>query len=104
MSVVRWRKKPVEFDAVQWTGDNLEEMQEFVGLRPAYEGELVLGFTEIGMYLSDLENPNATAELWVAANNRILPIETGEWVIKDSLGFYPCKDEIIKQNNHRVVS
>ena len=26
---MRYRKKPVEIEAVQWTGENLEEIEEF---------------------------------------------------------------------------
>lgn len=28
---MRYRKKPVEVDAIQWTGDNVQEVLEFLG-------------------------------------------------------------------------
>ena len=32
--IVRFRKRPIEIDTVLWTGDNLTEVQAFVGLKP----------------------------------------------------------------------
>lgn len=42
-------------------------------------------------------------ELYVAANNAWLDIEIGEWIIKDSRGFYPCKPDIFAQT-YEVVA
>lgn len=79
-----FRKRPIEIEAKQFTGDNYDEIKEFVGNHtiidtPAFRHGSVDG--------------GVKNELWVAANNSWLPIETGEWVIKDSLGFYPCKED-----------
>ena len=35
--VQRFRKKPVEIEAVRWTGDNLREVINFTGLHPSAE-------------------------------------------------------------------
>lgn len=78
-----YRKRPTEVEAIQFTGKNHDEIKNFVGSHtiidtPAFRYGPVDG---------------APAELWVAANNSWLPIEAGEWVIQDSLGFYPCKED-----------
>lgn len=81
-----YRKKPVIVEALQWKGDNEEEMEKFA----------------FGCFLTvELEDrqddPDLTAELFVGANTRWLPLHTGEWVIKDELGFYPCKPDIFEK-------
>lgn len=35
MSVGKYRKKPVVIEAVQWTGDNLKEIIDLIGLHPS---------------------------------------------------------------------
>lgn len=90
---VRFRKNPIEFEAIQWTGDNLAEMQRFTGIFQHDErGEVPVFQTEV--------SPDLTVGyLWVAANHAFLEIEVGEWVVRDELGFYPCKDAVIRTNN-----
>lgn len=41
-------------------------------------------------------------QLWVEANKAWLPLEDGEWVIQDELGFYPCKDVVFSKKYHRA--
>lgn len=81
----RYRKRPVVVDAVQWTGDNEAEVQAFVGPAPSDPGA---AFQKFDIYASYL--------LYVAANRSWLPVELGEWVIKDSKGCYPCKADIFE--------
>lgn len=92
----RFTKKPVEVEAVQFTGDNWAEMHEFTGHRNVETEEqphLVDAFNPIGTYLL-AKHYDEAAELYVAANKSVLPIVVGEWVIKDSLGFYPCNEKV----------
>lgn len=86
---VRFRKLPVEFEAIQWTGNNLAEMQRFCGTRVVLDED----------YPNFYQDVYGVGTLWVAANNKSLKIERTEWVIKDEKGFYPCKDDIIRANN-----
>lgn len=100
---MRFIKNPVEFEAVQWRGDNLEEMQAFCGTRTVGsvdedKFEIPI-FALIGTSLVAENHVDATAELWVEANKQTLGLVTGEWVIKDELGFYPCADKVMAKNN-----
>jgi len=80
----RYRKRPVEITAFQWTGDNADAMREFT----------------CGMFLPpDDANP---AWLYVAANSSSLPLEVGEWVAQDRLGYYPIKDEVFAETYEPV--
>ncbi|MEU2002047.1 hypothetical protein ACH47B_13245 [Rhodococcus sp. NPDC019627] len=81
-----FRKRPVEIQAVRWTGENLTEVHEFTG-----EGKFAI-LAEIDRMVCG--NPDCTAELFVAANRVWMAIETGEWIIQDAKGFYPCKPDI----------
>lgn len=96
-----YRKLPVEVEAIRFYGGNYHEIWEFVGTRPASwnPNEQVRNFEPIGTYLpfTEKRNSNATAELWVAANQKWLPIEDGEWILKDELGCYPCKDSKFRE-------
>lgn len=72
----RYVKKPVEIEAVQWTGDNLVEILDFSSACFSYErgGKRVLA-------ISTLEG-NMTASV-------------GDYIIKGIQGeFYACKPDI----------
>ena len=73
---MKWRKKPVVIDAMQWDGTNLGELREFFGAFQNWgiaDSEYVLIQTLEGEHTA---NP-------------------GDWIIKGVKGeFYPCKPEI----------
>ncbi len=72
---------------MQWTGKNEKAIQEW--MKPA-------GFHEVlPVHRWKQEH---TAELWVAANSAWVYIETGEWILCDIKGFYPCKDNVFKES------
>jgi hypothetical protein len=89
-----YRSLPVEVEAVQFKNLNFEELREFTGRR-LVDGDHSIDLVHpLGTYLPKHEFPGYVAELWVEANKAWLPLEDGEWVIKDAIGFYPCKNEI----------
>lgn len=72
----RFRKKPVEIEAIQYTGNNLKELIEFVGGSLRVRGNLVVIVT--------LEGDMIVSEF--------------DWVIKGINGeFYPCKPDIFEK-------
>lgn len=85
-----YRRKPTEIRAIQWTGENLSAIQDFVGLVEA-EG------VSRGTRGFQVAGNKRVASLWVTANGDLLPIEIGEWIAKDDLGFYPIKDSQFKK-------
>ena len=72
-------KKPVKVQAVQWTGDNYEELADFVGhIRSVYHlnDEYIIINTPEGDHC----------------------LRKGDWIIQDVNGeFYPCKPDIFEQ-------
>jgi hypothetical protein len=74
---------PTRVEACQWTGKNALVIQQW--LAP-------IAFHELDP--EDAEEPEQTAELFVSANSVWVPLVTGEWILVDSLGAYPCKNDI----------
>ena len=105
MTAQKFRKKPIEIEAIQWTGGNHRDVVDFA-TRPSksYPGAFTELFIElnteaaIGLIgksrLGDMLRKGCTAAVYVDANSEWLGIETGEWIIQDAKGFYPCKPDI----------
>lgn len=79
---MRYRKKPVEIEAVRWTGENLEEIKEFA------KGALVRRGS-VGIAIDTLEGR--------------MRADKGDYIIKGIAGeFYPCKPDIFKATYEEV--
>lgn len=72
---LRFRKKPVEIEAVEWTGDNVKEVMDFMAWRNASHDN------QTGLNIRTLEGTHHATP--------------GDWIIKGVAGeFYPCKPDI----------
>lgn len=80
-----FRKKPVTVQAMQWTGDNEAALTawgvDFYPVEP----------------VDRTDDPDHTGCLYVAANGAWIGVPTGEWVLRDSAGFYPCRADIFAE-------
>ena len=91
---MKYRKKPVVIEAVQWNGLNLEEIKEFVGDSMIYEisdaaWKVGKGAPAVYMEIETLEG-----------NHKC---NIGDYIIKGVKGeFYPCKPDIFMQTYERV--
>lgn len=86
----RFRKKPVVIEAIQWTGDNLEECKAFLGDDyGGHEAERRMdGASDIRVY---------TLEGSHVANK-------GDWLIRGIAGeHYPCKPSVFDKTYEVVV-
>jgi len=83
--MAKYRKKPVVIDAVEWTGDNINEICDFMKWRHVSHDE------RDGLVIHTLEgNHNANI---------------GDMIIKGVHGeFYPCKPDIFKLTYDEVDS
>jgi hypothetical protein len=80
----KYRKKPVVIEAIQWTGDNVDEIKEVC---------------EFHSYISP-EDENTLIIKTLEGN---MKCEKGSWIIKGVQGeYYPCKDDIFKQTYEEV--
>lgn len=80
---MKYRKKPVEIDAIQWNGENAGELMEFCG-------EDNIGFACI-------KEPNGIT-YWlcqILTLEGVMKANIGDYIIKGVRGeFYPCKEDI----------
>lgn len=83
--VMKVRKKPVEVEAVQWTGENLEEIVYFCGKYLFF----INGSLHDFVYIKTLEGPHR-----VSLNDYIIKGIKGE--------FYPCKPDIFEMTYERI--
>ena len=80
---MRYRKKPVEVDAIQWTGHNLLEVAQFMG------GEAV--FSE-------------HSEVMIETLEGRMVASPYDWIIRGIAGeYYPCKPEIFAKTYEAVA-
>ena len=86
---MKYRKKPVVIEAIQWNGDNLNEIKEFVGESLNYSiidtaWEVGKGVPHVLMKIHTLEGDHECTK--------------GDYIIKGVQGeFYPCKPDIFEQ-------
>ena len=86
----RFRKKPVVIEAVQWNGENTDEIERFMGLLP---GGLDAGGRAVDspwLLIPTLESPHEA--------------RPGDWIIRGVQGeFYPCKPDIFEETYEPVA-
>lgn len=78
-NVAKFRKKPVVIEAIQFTGDNVDDIYEFVDTKKMTH---VIGFDRrIDIIIFTLEGR--------------MQAGVSDWIIKGVNGeFYPCKNDI----------
>ena len=70
--IKKYVKKPIEVEAVQWTGDNAKEIQEFMNIEDLAIATIIIK--------------------WIVDG------EIGDYIIKGvNGGFYSCKPDIFKK-------
>lgn len=78
MAAKTYRKKPVEIEAIQFTGENVQEIGRFAGLDAQIVGR------EKALQIQTLEG--------------LLKVSPGDYVIRGVKGeHYPCKPDIFEQ-------
>lgn len=81
-------KKPVEVQAVQWTGQNVNEILDFCGGNACVTGNDVVH--------------DYTLTIFTLEGNH--EAKTGDWIICGLAGeFYPCKPDIFEQTYREVL-
>lgn len=86
MKVIKAIKKPVEIEAVQWTGTNRSEIEQFCGWNN----------TLFYCYLSE-ETQTIELKLEIITLEGNMKANVGDYIIKGVKGeFYPCKEDIFK--------
>lgn len=82
--MAKYQKKPVIIEAVQWTGDNTDEMYDFVA------GGNDFSFSRDGNFsIKTLEG--------------VMTASKGDFIIRGVHGeYYPCKPDIFEETYEKV--
>ena len=81
----KYRKKPVEIEAIQWVSDNIEQVYEMLG------DTLIINTDEddVKHFINTLEGK--------------MKMSWGDYIIKGVKGeFYPCKPDIFELTYEKV--
>jgi hypothetical protein len=97
--VRQYTKLPVTVRAIQWTGDNTQDVQVFtasdIPAGAVYEGDAtpgeLSGFDTFG-HLGRLRG-----RIWVRANACWVDVRPGSWIVRDASGYYPCLPELFEE-------
>jgi hypothetical protein len=78
---VKYRKKPVEIDAVQWTGENLGAVLELLDKSTQDE----------------IARVDGTRDLEISTLEGVMTARPGDWIILGLEGeLYPCKSSVFE--------
>ncbi len=81
---MKFRKKPVIVEAVQWKGNNLEELKAFVP--------------------KEFRHNKIHEPMGIITRKGVMTISEGDWIIKGVHGeFYPCKPDIFEKTYEAVI-
>ena len=76
---MKFRKKPVVIEAVQWTGANYQDIRPFCPIAIIERG------------------PDLRPVCTIPTLEGDMPVSPGDWIIKGVKGeFYPCKPDIFE--------
>ena len=80
---MKFRKKPVVIEAIQWKGDNRQELEDFGGR-------------------DIISNPDGTLTIATPEGNHTA--NKGDWIIRGIIGeVYPCKPDIFEATYERIA-
>lgn len=83
---MRYRSKPVEIEAIQFTGDNATEVYDFS------EGKFHVLDEEDR---EECDDPEATAEIFDELHSTWVLVYDTNWIIRGTKGeYYPCNNEV----------
>ena len=86
---MKYRKKPVVIDAIQWNGDNLTEIKNFVDEKVLLCDYPIGKHEQVELRIETLEGDHLVTK--------------GDYIIKGVKGeFYPCKPDIFEQTYEMV--
>lgn len=85
-------KKPVEITAIQWTGDNLKEIIDFIGKHPRWD----TWFKSWEEYEEYIKDDNNVIKIFTLEG--VMDASLYDWIIRGVQGeFYPCKPDIFEK-------
>lgn len=94
---MKYRKKPVVIEAVQWTGENLREVLAFTGKHPRFHE----WFRDFDAYSEHVAKDRNVFKILTLEGT--MEASPGDWIIKGVAGeFYPCRPDIFAATYEKV--
>lgn len=98
---MKFRTKPFEIEAVQFTGENWDEVHEFTS--PLVETEVENYFIVPTAKFIKVDDGDFKAAVFDELHNTWVKVKPNQWIIKGQKGeFYPCDDEIFRAKYEEV--
>lgn len=89
---MKFRKKPIVIEAIQFTGENFEEIEEFTGGN----------FLPVDPF-DRAEDSDIIAEVWDHLHSTWVGVKAGQWIIKGVKGeFYPHDEDLFLESYEEV--
>lgn len=89
--MAQYRKKPVVIEAVQWDGNNFDNIKDFAGIKVRY--------STYDLY----ENSENKSTLLIYTLEGTMVASVGDFIIKGVKGeFYPCKPDIFEATYEKI--
>ena len=98
---MKFRKKPVEIDAVLWDGNNVDEVLPFImdGKPDFTHLPITDGYIKAGVGHTPVEGT-----LHIPTLEGTMIARAGDWIIRGIKGeFYPCMPDIFEATYEEVV-
>jgi len=97
---MKYRKKPIEVEAVQYTGDNLEEVKAF-----ALDKIYSFVYHETKFDADGCGAKSVPMEIWaIHTLEGDMAVCVGDYIIKGVNGeYYPCKPDIFEKTYEAVL-
>jgi len=93
----RFRKRPIEVEAVRWDGRNFDEVAAFVGTVETVHGGARPGFQPVPRDASCARVYDKLHDTWVK-------VWAGQWVVKGVRGeFYPIDQTVLDETYESVA-
>lgn len=92
----KFREKPVEIEAVRWTGDNAAELDDFTASHFEALDE---------QDRANSNDPEATAQVFDVLHSTWVLVYDGDWIIRGIQGeHYPCRPDIFQATYEPVTA
>lgn len=88
-----FRKRPVNIQAIRFTGDNVAELEGFTGgLFATVDPE------------DRNDDPEIVAEVFDVLHKTWVGVKLDQWIIRGVQGeFYPCDEQVFEQTYERLI-
>ena len=101
--IIKFKKKPVEIEAVQFTKKNVKEMFEFINGKNSVNISCQTARDHWDNYASGLIK-NGYDFKTLESDGETQKAKLGDWIIKGVKGeFYPCKPDIFALTYDEVI-